>query len=139
VGWRTGRAKCLDGRVIQQSRLARRFAEFGVLPDPADVGPLNASASWSAATSKNKIQPAQQFGHRRQTIGAKRLLSEAACATSLSAISEATASGESTSTTVSAFPISASIRFHLAAIDQRLKAARRERRFEPIREGHVLA
>ena len=49
---------------------------------------------------------------RRQTIGAMRLLSATACATSLSATSDATASGESTKTTVSARPISASMRFH---------------------------
>ena len=46
------------------------------------------------------------------TIGAKRLLSEAAWVTSFNATSDVTASSESTKTIVSARPISASMRFH---------------------------
>jgi hypothetical protein len=51
-------------------------------------------------------------GVRLHTIGAKRLFSEEAYSTSFSASREATKSGDSTNTTVSARTISACKRFH---------------------------
>ena len=85
--------------------------------------PSTASTAWVkstavASSSKNtKFSLASASGTalsstRRQTMGAKRLLSEAAKATSFSATSEATESGLSTNTMVSARTISASMRFH---------------------------
>jgi hypothetical protein len=77
-----------------------------------------ANLSNRASSSKNtKFSLASASGTalsstRRQTIGAKRLSSEAAKATSFSATSEATESGLSTNTMVSARTISASMRFH---------------------------
>ena len=140
LGWRghVGRARgdpalgLLQRRRAQQQParaaggrpVARGFAELGVLPDPADVGsaaPRQADrrsprkrvgSSKKMKFSRRSASGVAPSSTRRQTIGAKRLLSEAAYATSLSATSEATASGESTNTTVSARQISASMRFH---------------------------
>ena len=117
------RAKQKPARVAGESPPPRRFAEFRVLPDPADVGPQRLGKLIGARLEACRVIKENEFSRcsasgiapsstRRQTIGAKRLLSEAACATSLSATSDATASGESTNTTVSAWPISASMRFH---------------------------
>ena len=134
-----------------------RFAELGMLPDPADIGlqcfgkSIGACFKRVRIVEKDEVKPPQRLRYRgvstrRQTIGANRLFSEAAYATSFSATSEATASGESTKTTVSARrnqrldafpPILEGI--NLGTIDQRLKAPRFKRRFQPIREGHVLA
>jgi hypothetical protein len=94
-----------------------------MLSDPANVGleclgkPIGARLKARGVIKKMKLSRRSASGiapsaTRWQTIGANRLLSEAAYATSFSATSEAMASGESTNTTVSALPISASMRFH---------------------------
>lgn len=79
---------------------------------------------------------------RRQTIGARRLFSEAANATCFSAMSEVTKSGLSTNTTLSAFPISAPPLvegIELAAIDQRLQTRGLSAPHQGSSEGQVLS
>ena len=85
---------------------------------PSASASRSALASNRASSSKMmKLSLASTSGTAlsstgRHTIGAKRLFSEAANATSLRATSDATESGLSTNTTVSACAISASMRFH---------------------------
>ena len=102
---------------------ARSLPILRMLPDPTDIS-LKASTSLSALASnsegsskKMKLSRRSASGTAlsstcRHTIGANRLFSDAACATSFSATSDFTELGESTNTTVSDRPINAWIRFH---------------------------
>ena len=103
--------------------MAGGLPEFRVLPDPTNVSlqrlgePIGASLELAGVIKKDEIQAPERLGMalssaRRQTIGAKRLFSETAYATSLAQISEAIASGLSVKTMVSAFAIRPSMRFH---------------------------
>jgi hypothetical protein len=94
-----------------------------MLPDPANVGAerfrklISTLLELRLVIEEDKIELRQRFGnelvvdptpHHR----GDRLLSDAASATSFSAISDATASGLMTKTTVSARLMSASMRSH---------------------------
>ena len=120
---RTGeRSRSPPGRPAVDQRRAASPNSVCCLTQPMSVWSASArrsalSSKCAGSSKKMKLSLCSASGMarsstRRQTIGAKRLLSEAACVTSLSATSEATASGESTNTTVSALPISVSIRLH---------------------------
>jgi hypothetical protein len=99
--------------------VARGFAKFGVLPDPVDVGseclaqPIEALPERRLVVEEDEVEMRESASGtsvsstRRNTTGAKRLLSEAANATSLAQTGEATASELSTKMTVSACAISA--------------------------------
>jgi hypothetical protein len=83
----------------------------------ASASRLVLSSKRAASSKKMKLRRTNSsgtilFSTGRHTIGAKRLLRDAANVTSLSATSEATESGLRTNTTVSARTISASMRFH---------------------------
>jgi hypothetical protein len=118
-----GRTQHQSGSTTPFNPTPGRFTELGVSSDPADINLKRFGELFSAhfelrgIVEKNEIKPPQHFGHaasstRRHTIGAKRLFRDAAWVTSLSATSECTASGDSMNTSVSAPPISVSIRFH---------------------------
>jgi hypothetical protein len=119
---RTGeRSRSPPGRAAVDQRRAASPNSVCYLTQPMSVcslgKPIGARLKVRSVIKKDEVKPPQRL--RDRTIcdvvaGDRRepLVERAAYATSFSATSEAAASGESTNTTVSALPISASMRFH---------------------------
>ena len=135
----------------------RGFAELGVLPDPADVGlqrlrkliGARIKAMW--VIEENEVQPSQRLGHhavfdapadnRCKTLvqrgRVRNLLESDIRGDRVGREDENDSVGPPDQRLDALPPILKGINF--AVVDQRLEAARLERSFKPISEGHVLA
>ena len=142
---------------LRQRPAPRLLAELGVLPDPGDVGverlgePVRALLEPRCVVEEDEVQLRERLRHRlsstgRHTIGAKRLFSEAANATSLQrdigghrigAQHEHHGVGARDQRLDALPPFLEGV--DVCAVDQRLEAARLQRHLQPIGKGHVLA
>ena len=137
--------------------MAGGFAEFGVLPDPADVGsqclgePVGAGLEYGRVIKENEVQPPQRLGHhavfdapadnRREALveggRVRNLLERNIGGDRVGREHEDDSVGVPDQRFDALPPILEGINF--AVVDQRLKAARLKRRLKPIGESHVLA